>query len=477
MKTCHKYSIINTFLLFCLVLLPALSVCIIGTTGYAATLIVTNTNDSGAGSLRQAISDAAGGDVISFYLTYPSIITLAQELEISKDLTIQGPVTENLSISGNHTCRVFHVTTEGTVAISGLSIVNGNGGDFGGGIRNVSSYLTVTNCTFSGGSAINGGGICNIEGNPIIMNCTFKENDAIEGGGIANLVNSCPQVIGCTFSDNHADYGGGIYNNWYNSPPITNCTFSNNTGGAIYSSWYSYSEITNCTFFGNDTGIINYEDCDPIIKNCIFWNLDGEVENYYPSSQPTISYCVVQSDDYGIGSNILDGVISADPMLAPLADNGGPTWTCALLPDSSAIDTGNSDGAPATDQRGTERPQATGYDIGAFEAMCYVINAYYNTGGNVSPESADVLEGDSIDFTFLPESGYGIWEVYVDGEPVSYDEVNLTYTFDNVSADHVISADFQPQEGSGSGGCSISVVPVMGLLLLVPVLFLSGKIK
>ncbi|MGI6253255.1 MAG: choice-of-anchor Q domain-containing protein [Aminivibrio sp.] len=63
------------------------------------------------------------------------------------------------------------------------------------------------------------------------------------------------------------------------------------------------------------------------------------------------------------GTNILD----ADPKLGPLADNGGPTQTCAPGKGSSAIDAGTAEGAPPTDQRGVKRPQGGGIDIGAVE--------------------------------------------------------------------------------------------------------------
>ena len=60
-------------------------------------------------------------------------------------------------------------------------------------------------------------------------------------------------------------------------------------------------------------------------------------------------------------------VNNTDPKLGPLADNGGPTWTMALLPGSPAIGAADSAGAPPTDQRGVVRPQGPGVDIGAFE--------------------------------------------------------------------------------------------------------------
>jgi hypothetical protein len=68
---------------------------------FASTITVTNANDSGPGSLRQAIADANLGDTIDFSLSYPALITLTSgELVISKNLTITGPGASHLAISG-----------------------------------------------------------------------------------------------------------------------------------------------------------------------------------------------------------------------------------------------------------------------------------------------------------------------------------------------------------------------------------------
>ncbi len=89
----------------------------------ANTLTVSNRNDSGAGSLRQAIADAAAGDIITFDIK--GTITLTSgPLTIARDLTIQGPGPIKLRISGNHASRVF-VINSGAVAISGITITGG----------------------------------------------------------------------------------------------------------------------------------------------------------------------------------------------------------------------------------------------------------------------------------------------------------------------------------------------------------------
>src|SRR5258708_29325091 len=77
--------------------------------GFANTIAVTNTNDSGLGSLRDAIASAASGDTINFNLTFPATITLSSTLTISTNLTISGPGASNLAISGGGAVRVFSI--------------------------------------------------------------------------------------------------------------------------------------------------------------------------------------------------------------------------------------------------------------------------------------------------------------------------------------------------------------------------------
>src|SRR5215216_754803 len=184
------------------------ALCLIALTTEAATITVTNTNDIGAGSLRQAIADASDGDTIDFD---PSpgghTITLTSgELLVNKSVTINGPGPNNLTVDGNHASRVFRVIGGVTATIGGLSITNGYvSGSFqnrdGGGICNA-GYLTGY---FGYGSAT-------LE----VINCTVSDNVAdLEGGGIFNNGQSGSAtltVTGSSVSGNTVTggYGGGI---------------------------------------------------------------------------------------------------------------------------------------------------------------------------------------------------------------------------------------------------------------------------
>ena len=111
----------------------------------AATITVTNTNDSGPGSLRQALRIANDGDTINFAVT--GTITLTSGgLPINKNITISGPGPDQLSIDGNQALLVFGVFPGKAATISGLTVRNAQSGVLNEGT------VTVTNCVLSGNS-------------------------------------------------------------------------------------------------------------------------------------------------------------------------------------------------------------------------------------------------------------------------------------------------------------------------------------
>jgi hypothetical protein len=149
-----------------------------------STLTVVNVNDQGAGSLRQAIQDAQSGDTITFNLPTASTITLVSgDLEINKNLTIEAPANNAVTIDAANQSSVLVIEGGRTVSLSNLDIANGTASQ-GGGILN-DGTLTASNCTLSGNSSADGGGIFN-GGALTVTNCTLSENQAAEGGGIFN---------------------------------------------------------------------------------------------------------------------------------------------------------------------------------------------------------------------------------------------------------------------------------------------------
>jgi len=209
----------------------------------AGAVTVSNTDDSGAGSLRQAIIDATDGDTINFSLAANSTITLTSEITIDNSLTIDGSGTSGLVISsddadsdGHNDSRVFYISSGTTVTINNLTIADGYA-DYGGGIYNDGGRLNVTNCTISNNNSSSiGGGIKNT-GTLTVINSTISGNTAASiGGGILNYGSAATLIVNNSkFDGNTATEGGGIYNE--GSLDIIDSSFATNTvtslGGGI----------------------------------------------------------------------------------------------------------------------------------------------------------------------------------------------------------------------------------------------------
>jgi predicted outer membrane repeat protein len=259
-------------------------------------LTVTNNLDSGSGSLRNVVNKARSGDTIVFApsLDGQTITLTSGELLIKKNITINGPGASQLSVSGNHTSRIFEVSSRYSLSLSGLTISNGFADSTqvgGGGILNDwSATLTVSNTTLSGNSARGGGGaiysvgtltvssstlsgnsvgadggyggaIDNFSGTATISGTTFTGNQAYSGGAIVG--GGTLNVLGCTLTDNSAsNFGGAIYvGGGSTTATINGCIITNNSavgGGGICNDPYSSASLTvsNTTFSGNSGGDI-----------------------------------------------------------------------------------------------------------------------------------------------------------------------------------------------------------------------------
>jgi hypothetical protein len=239
--------------------------------------------------------------------------------------------------------------------------------------------LTVNNSTLSGNSATgNGGGIHNSAGMLTVNNSTLSSNSATsngEGGGYGGGIYSssdsgtCAATAGTiirnsTLSGNSATSdGGGVYN--YNGvTEITNSTITANTAGSGGGVW-SYNDDYTCTRVGGTIMAGN---------TIIAGNTGNDVA---ANANPTQRFSSLGYNLIGVaGDNVdfsqefnqaHDQTNVTAPLLAPLANNGGDTFTHALLPSSPAIDAGADGCTPNTDQRGQPRDDWR-CDIGAFEA-------------------------------------------------------------------------------------------------------------
>jgi hypothetical protein len=247
----------------------------------------------------------------------------------------------------------------------------------GGGVFNLGTLVlqscTVSNCNAAGQSW--GGGV-NSYGALAATNSTFVQNHAsMYGGGLLSSGSSI--LSGCTISGNSASYAGGVCG----CGTLLNCTVSQNSSEGIAGG------IADGKFLGG-VGVLSLSSCT-VVSNYSYYGAavsgDFQSQNCIIAGNGAIDvYGVLHSMGYNLIQNTNGCTISGDqtgniygvaPLLGALQDNGGPTWTHALLPGSPAIDKGSSGGL-ATDQRGKARTfdmpsvpnAADGSDIGAYEA-------------------------------------------------------------------------------------------------------------
>ena len=146
---------------------------------------------------------------------------------------------------------------------------------------NNGSSPTVTNCTFSGNTAIFGGGMNNgFDSNPTVTDCTFSGNSAGNRGGGMYNENSDPNITDCIFSENASEGGGSGMFNHSSNPTVTECVFSENltmfgSGAGMFNTFCDSFQVTNCLFIGNMAtcqagGIYNTKGSTPTVMNSAF---------------------------------------------------------------------------------------------------------------------------------------------------------------------------------------------------------------
>jgi Ca2+-binding RTX toxin-like protein len=337
----------------------------------AADFTVTNLSDAGAGSLRQALADSGPtpeADRVLFAKGLSGTITLTSaELNIPSAIEIVGPGADRLTISGNKQFRVLHTSVSAPVTVSGLTLANGSTGVGGAGVTSLGPLVLSRMVIRDNNSTGSGGGVATSDALTVRDSTISGNTVGFQGGGLS--VTMGPVTIErSTISGNTATMGmgGGIVHNMGSAGPMT---------------------ITDSTIAGNTAGMsgggIQFNSAGRLVNTIV-------ADNTAPSRPDIDVFDMVTPDvrgDYSLvetpgGAPLqLDAsnIVGVDPKLAPLASNGGPTPTLALLGASPALDMGNS---PAgADQRGATRPfnlkgkgPAVGgdsSDIGAYErALC-----------------------------------------------------------------------------------------------------------
>ncbi len=371
---------------------------------------LTDENDgnlsAGDLSLREALLYSADGRTINFASNFRGAIVLELgELFIDRNLTIKGSGAKELSISGNNKSRVFSIASNVTADISGLTISSGFA-DVGAGIYNA--------------------------GNLTLSDLMIRDNYGNGSSGIANDRNATLNLYNSTIYNNTCPYGSASYSLTSSAAivnlgkmTIQNSTISHNqswmsvfNNGTLMINastiadtiWFSKSDggstsISIGVFNGDFLRIVGVTK----VKNSIIarnstdirgefisegYNLIGNIGNF---SQGLGFVHGKNGDQVGTWNAPID------PKLGELKDNGGPTWTRALLAGSPALNAANPYDRPQTDQRGIDRGSRP--DIGAYEnaaAIARSDSATVRRGGSITiPVLANDFDTDGDRFTIV----------------------------------------------------------------------------
>jgi len=386
------------------VLASTTAVFVTGTAGVAsaAGYSVTTCADTGVGSLRQAIDDANahdGPDIITITATctVSGPVVLGSVLDVidvsgSDGLTIVGPGADSFVLDGGGSSRIFYVGEGTDFTLSGVTMQHAHGsalrGKFSGAIAlddvvfadnysnqggGMSVYnadsLTITDTTFVGNTTGGSGGALYVQnvGPVTISSSTIAANTAVgNGGGVLIYSNHDDvEIFNSTFSGNTGARGGGLYADVFGAPApgadleLVFCTFTDNVareaGGGLNVREADTLTMIGSIFAGNSA----YDPGTSEVKTVV---VPTEHDNLFERS--VFGFTPDASDLTGV-----------DPLLGPLADNGGPTQTRALGVGSPAIDAGPisfpSFPGDTSDQRGEPYLRTYGgrSDIGAFEVQ------------------------------------------------------------------------------------------------------------
>ncbi len=253
--------------------------------------------------------------------------------------------------------------SQNSVGVAGLSF----SGDAGAIFNHASGTLTVTNSTIDSNETDggNGGGILNDGGHVLVNGSTFSNNDVqlftpvlgLGGGALFNDNNGSVELVNSTVSHNHGGSSGGGTLNLSGVMTLTHVTVYSNTSYFGGGTWNTATlTIENSILAANISGDGGSLDC--------FGPLNSQGNNLFTTT-----------DGCSLSGDLSGNIVGADPLLGPLQNNGGSTFTHAIPADSPATDAAENVGCPAVDQREFARPidgdedETAVCDIGAYEFL------------------------------------------------------------------------------------------------------------
>ena len=406
----------------------------------------------GTCSLRAAIQEANALDGSDTILLPAATITLAiagagennaatGDLDINSPMTITG-VGSSTIIDAGGLDRIFDIrTAPGQVEIAFMHLRNGSvPSEDGGAIRVVEETLILSHLTIAGNFALNGGAIHSDSSNLRLEWSTVANNTAAANGGGIHIdgLDADVYLLASTISGNTAVNGGGVYAccAFLAVQPVATSTivsigtstFSRNsasgTGGAAY--LMSTVLVGNATITGNTaatTGGLSIAADFAAIVHSVLANANGNCSGGMIGGLPFGQYNVVSDNSCAFSGSGLSGVgnlMATDPVIGPLADNGGPTLTHALLPGSPAIDLiplSNRVSLVTRDQRGFASPFGAGFDAGSYELSTASPTATRTTLA-IEPNPATAGQPVAlIASVSVPESTSG-YVIFRDGETI-----------------------------------------------------------
>lgn len=319
----------------------------------AETITVNNTNDSGPGSLRDAVNQASNGDVIQFNPNLISsgnaTINLLSEISINRSIQVIGlfNTADTLFLSGRGVNRIFNInlsgSTDSTLVLDALFVINGKTSDKGGAfyVANTNS-LAITNSLFKRNYALSDGGAIYTLGNCdlTISNSAFLSDTSMNNGGAIYMNHRSNMLVENSFFDlNYANSGGGAIFNYSVSSTsnlsnlvINNCEFRRNRrftgeGAAIYS---QKANITvNSSLFTENVGsaiaVTSLVSAAHSTAAYLHINNTDFIDNmsFGPGAALDLENYNVEISDCNFDANVSSGggAISAKSLIVSIADS------------------------------------------------------------------------------------------------------------------------------------------------------------